>query len=88
MNYNDYTELLKESLSTTLKEKRVKYHYTVSEAAEKCCITDKQYYNLEHGHSLPEFQTLINIILTFDIDFNQFVHSVIEQGYKPVDEEK
>lgn len=81
-------DILKKSFSSILKEKRAEHNYTVAKAAEKCCITNKQYYNLEHGLSLPEFPTLVNIIMTFEIDFNQFIALISEQGYTALDKEK
>lgn len=88
MDYNENAELLRKSFSTILKAKVAEYGCTKKEAAEKCCICERQVAHLENGDSLPEFITLVNIIYEFKIDFNQFMASVIEQGYKPVDEEK
>ena len=88
MNYNESVELLRKSFSAILKAKIAEYGYTKKEAAEKCCISERQITNLEKGNSLPKFITLVNIIYEFNIDFNQFMASVIDQGYKPLDEEK
>lgn len=86
MDYDKNVELLRKSFSTIFKAKVAEYGYTKKETAEKCCICERQVAHLIKGDSLPEFITLVNIMYEFKIDFNQFMTSVIEQGYKPIDE--
>lgn len=88
MSYDDNVKLLKKTFSSILKSHIAEYGYTVKGAAEKCCICDRQIQYLEKGTSLPEFITLINIIITFKIDFNQYIDLITEQGYTPIDKEK
>lgn len=81
------SNLLTQTFSTILKQKRAEYGYTRAVASAKSGITEKQFYNLENGASLPEFPTLINMAIAFKIDLNALVESLIEQGYIITDKE-
>lgn len=78
-------KLLKQSFSKILFEKRIELKYSQEVMAEKCCISTRQYTDLEHGLRLPSFQTFINITIAFEIDYNVFISSLIKQGYKVPD---
>lgn len=79
--------LLKQTFSTILKEKRAEFNYTIEKMAEKCCISSRQYYNLEHGKYLPKVETLVNIIIVLDFSFDDYILSLIKQGYKVLDKD-
>ena len=79
--YEDMMNLLSKTFGTTLRQKRAEYGYTRAVAATKSGITEKQFYNLENGTSLPESPTLINLSIAFNIDLNAFRDLVVEKGY-------
>lgn len=79
--YEDMINLLSKTFGITLMQKRAEYGYTRIVAATKCGITEKQFYNLENGISLPETPTLMNLSITFNIDLNAFRDLIIEKGY-------
>ena len=53
--------------------------------AEKCCLSVRQYIDLEHGLYLPSFQTLINIKINLGFDLDKFIELIISLGYEPLD---
>ncbi len=88
MTYEENEKLLKKTFSVLLKSNIAEKGYTIKEAAEKCKISDKQISNLENCISLPGLMTFVNIALEFNIDLNQYLVSLKEHGYVPVDKEK
>lgn len=54
--------------------------------AEKCCISVRQYIDLENSKRIPLLETFINIIIACDMDIGVFIHNLIESGYKITDE--
>ena len=84
MNENTYQEmanLLKKTFSIALKQKRAEYGYSREETEEKCCISNKQIYNIEYGKSLPRLTTLENLAIVFNLDLNAILKTLIEKGY-------
>lgn len=78
-------DILKEVLSYALFTKRTELNYSQEVMAEKCCISARQYIDLEHGLYLPSFQTLINITINLGFDYNEFIAEIIDKGYEPID---
>lgn len=83
-------DILKEAFSYALFSKRTELNCSqeamAEEAmAEKCCISARQYIDLEHGLYLPSFQTLINITINLGFDYNEFIAEIIDKGYEPID---
>lgn len=78
-------DLLKEALSQALYKKRAELNYTQEAMAEKCCISARQYIDLEHGSHLPSFQTFVNITIKLGFDYETFIAQVLNQGYTPFD---
>ena len=78
-------DILKEEFSYFLFTKRTELNYSQETMAEKCCLSVRQYVDLEHGLYLPSFQTLVNITINLGFDFNKFVELVISMGYEPLD---
>lgn len=75
------SDILKNTFAQTLRTKRKELKLTQEEVAKKCHISPRQYITLEHGSGLPTFQTLINITIALEIDYNAFIASIIKQGY-------
>ena len=86
--FKDMSNLLNKSFSTTLKQKRAEYGYTIAVAAAKCGISEREFSHLENGENLPSIQTLFNIAIAFKVDLNAIVESVIKQGYIIIDKLK
>ena len=78
-------DILKEEFSYFLFTKRTELNYSQETMAEKCCLSVRQYIDLEHGVYLPSFQTLVNITINLGFDFNKFVELVISMGYEALD---
>ena len=74
--------LIKKHFSKLLYAKRRERKWTQEKSATRCGKTTKQYFNLEKGNSLPEMETLINLTIIYDIDLNQFVRDLVDDGYK------
>ena len=78
-------DILKEEFSYFLFTKRMELNYSQEVMAEKCCLSVRQYIDLEHGLYLPSFQTLVNISINLGFDFNKFLELVISMGYEALD---
>lgn len=79
------TNLLKQILSQALYSKRLNLQLSQEIMAEKCCISRRQYVDLEHGLRLPSLQTFINISIIMDFDLNGFCDLLRQQGYSTDD---
>ena len=78
-------DILRETFSFILFTKRTELNYSQENMAEICCISARQYVDLEHGLCLPSFQTFINITINLGIDYNDFISQIISKGYEPID---
>lgn len=78
-------EILKETLSFILFTKRTELKLSQEDMAEKCCISARQYIDLEHGLYLPSFQTFVNITINLGFDYDDFISQVLSKGYEPID---
>ena len=81
-------EMLKKTFKNWLYNKRMELNYSQELMAEKCCISARQYCNLEHGYQLPSFKTLISILITLDTDFNTYIASLIAEGYSVTEKDE
>ena len=55
--------ILKKCFSKTLYFRRMELKLNQEKMAEKCCLSPRQYTDLENGKRLPSFKSLINIIV-------------------------
>lgn len=78
-------DILKEEFSYFLFTKRMELNYSQETMSEKCCLSVRQYIDLEHGLYLPSFQTLVNITINLGFNFNKFVELVISMWYEALD---
>ena len=76
------SEILKNEFAQILQTKRKELNLTQEEVTKRCHISPRQYITLEHGLGLPTFQTLINISIALDLDYDIFISSVVKNGYK------
>lgn len=78
-------DILRETFNFFLFTKRSELNYSQEDMAEVCCISARQYVDLEHGLCLPSFQTFINIAINLDFDYSDFISQIISKGYEPID---
>ncbi len=69
----------------TLYFRRIELKLNQEKMAERCCLSPRQYIDLENGKRLPSFKSLINIIINGGIDLNLFIEEIIKVGYVPED---
>lgn len=55
--------------------------------AEKCCISTRQYCDLENCKRLPSIETFLKMAIICELDLNIFVKDLIDKGYEVVDKE-
>ena len=79
-------KILKMVFGKTLYDKRIGEGLTQSEMAAKCCISVRQYSDLENGKRLPGLQNFINIVIICSIDVNDLIRKIIANGYKVDDD--
>lgn len=79
--------ILKINFGKTLYFKRMELNLSQVEMAEKYCISPRQYIDLENMKRLPSFESLVNIIIKGEIDFNLFIKDIIKAGYAVEDSE-
>ena len=77
--------ILKMCFGKTLYFRRIELRLNQEKMAEKCCLSPRQYIDLENGKRLPSFKSLINIIINGGIDLNLFIEEIIKAGYVPED---
>ena len=77
--------ILKMCFGKTLYFRRIELKLNQEKMAERCCLSPRQYIDLENGKRLPSFKSLINIIINGGIDLNLFIEEIIEVGYVPED---
>ncbi|MDO4302147.1 MAG: helix-turn-helix transcriptional regulator [Clostridia bacterium] len=79
------SDLLKQTFGQILYKKRIELKYSQEAMAKKCCISVRQYIDLEHGLRLPTFQTFVNITIILEINYDAFISLLIKQGYNVLD---
>ena len=77
--------ILKMCFGKTLYFRRIELKLNQEKMAERCCLSPRQYIDLENGKRLPSFKSLINIIIHGGIDLNLFIEEIIKVGYVPED---
>ena len=77
--------ILKLYFGKTLYFRRMELKLNQEKMAETCCLSPRQYIDLENGKRLPSFRSLINIIINGGIDLNLFIEEIIKAGYVPED---
>ena len=78
-------EHIKMCFSKTLYFRRIELKLNQEKMAERCCLSPRQYTDLENEKRLPSFRSLINIIIHGGIDLNLFIEEIIKVGYSPED---
>lgn len=74
-------DILNICFSKTLYFKRIELNLSQEKMSERCCISTRQYTDLENGKRLPSFKSLVNIIIKCDIDLGLFIQEILETGY-------
>ena len=74
--------ILKLCFGKTLYFRRMELKLNQEKMAEKCCLSPRQYTDLENGKRLPSFRSLI---INGRIDLNLFIEEIIKAGYAPED---
>ena len=77
--------ILKICFGKTLYFRKIELKLNQEKMAERCCLSPRQYIDLENGKRLPSFKSLINIIINSGIDLNLFIEEIIKAGYVPED---
>ncbi len=80
-------KLLKLTVGNMLYEKRCKYDLSQEGMAEKCCISARQYSDLENCKRLPRLDTFLKVAIVCDLDLNVLIKNLVANGYKVVDKE-
>ena len=78
-------DLIKKAIGKALYEKRTEYRMSQETMAAKCCISNRQYSDLENAKRLPSLRTFFNIAIVCDLDVNALIRSLVEEGYTAMD---
>lgn len=81
----EYMDILRLYFSKLLYYKRIELHLSQEEMAERCCISLRQYVDIENGKRLPSFMSLVNMRINGGLDFDVFIEEILKAGYVPVD---
>ena len=79
-------EFDKVNIGKMLYSKRMELNLSQEQMAEKCCISVRQYIDLENSKRIPMLETFINITIACDMDIGVFIHNLIESGYEITDD--
>ena len=77
--------ILKMCFGKTLYFRRIELKLNQEKMVERCCLSPRQYIDLENGKRLPSFNSLVNIIINSGIDLNLFIEEIIKVGYVSID---
>ena len=78
-------DILKICFSKILYYKRMEFNLSQEKMAEKCCISLRQYTDIENRKRFPSSISLINFIVNGEIDINKFISDIQKLGYVPND---
>ena len=79
-------DILKMCFSNILYFKRM--DISQGKMAEKCCMSLRQYADIESGKRFPSSISLINFIINGEVDINKFISDIQKLGYVPKDRVK
>lgn len=80
-------ELLRLTFGNMLYVKRCEYDLSQESMAEKCCISTRQYSDLENCKRLPRLDTFLKVAVICELDLNCLVKDLLANGYEVIDEE-
>ena len=83
----DFKDLFAKSFGMVLKAIRDNKRLTQEELALQCCISSREYNDLERGKHLPNAETLTKMVVGVELDFNEVVKGMLEEGYTLCDKE-
>ena len=81
-------DILKMCFSNILYFKRMEFNISQGKMAEKCCMSLRQYADIESGKRFPSSISLINFIINGEVDINKFISDIQKLGYVPKDRVK
>ena len=81
-------DILKMCFSNILYFKRMEFNISQGKMAEKCCMSLRQYADIESGKRFPSSISLINFIINGEIGINKFISDIQKLGYVPKDRVK
>ncbi len=84
----DNSKILRMCFSNTLYNKRMELNLNQQAMAEKCCISLRQYADIESGKRFPSSISMINFIINGEIDIIQFLADIQKFGYLPKERAK
>lgn len=79
-------QLFNSVVGNLLFNKRQALRLTQEEMAMRCCISPRQYHNLESGKKQPTFRTIVNISLNTGLDLTECVQALRQAGYRATDD--
>lgn len=78
-------DILKICFSNILYFKRKEFNLSQEKMAERCCMSLRQYADIESGKRFPSSVSIINFIINGEIDINKFISDIQKVGYVPKD---
>ena len=66
----------------------MEFNISQGKMAEKCCMSLRQFADIESGKRFPSSISLINFIINGEIDINKFISDIQKLGYVPKDRVK
>ena len=77
--------IVKINLGRGLYKGRSARNYSQEDAAAAIGITSRQYLDLERSKRTPQLYTFLNYAIIFEVDLNQFLRKIVQDGYKVED---
>ena len=74
-------KIIKECLSVALFKTRLNKGFSQERMAEYCCISPREYCDLENGKRLPSLMTLVDMSIICEIDINTIINEAKKKGY-------
>lgn len=80
-------KLLKSTIGKMLYDKRCEYDLSQEGMAERCCISTRQYCDLENCKRLPRLDTFLKVTIICELDLNFLIKDLLSKGYEVFDKE-
>ncbi len=80
-------KLLKSTVGNMLYSKRCEFDLSQEGMAERCCISARQYSDLENCKRLPRLDTFLKVAVICELDLNSLISELLANGYEVIDKE-
>ncbi len=79
--------VIKRTIGRSLKKKRIELQLSQEKMAEKCCISLRQYSDIENCLRLPKLENFFKIVIVCEWNFGDIISALLKNGYEVNDDD-